>query len=131
MKLTVVPFGIAASLLCGCGGGGGFDGDQSPFSGSYIGSYTTDIPENGGTVSGSIDPSGHVRLRIQDNQVGSSSSFDGVVSSDGTFCGTRISGPIHATCTGSVSFHDVELFAEFSSGDAIIVSNVHMVLDRH
>ena len=110
-----VILALSVTVITGCGGGGGSNDNSpaatnSPFAGSYLGTFSTTNPQSG-TLNVTVGSNGTLTGTGHNNTAGQDETISGSVTNAGT---------------GSVTF-TYPTFSASASGTVAFASNGHLV----
>ncbi|MGI4790061.1 MAG: hypothetical protein ACRYFS_14565 [Janthinobacterium lividum] len=108
MTTAAIGASLIALFLAGCGGGGGNDSTptvatNSPFAGTYIGTFTTTNPQSG-TLNVTVATNGTLTGSGENTTVNEAETISGTVANSGSASVTFVYPTFTATASGTVAF---------------------------
>ena len=111
MKRSIIlgaVMALSAPLIAGCGGGGGNDNSSpvqtnSPFAGSYAGTFNTTNPQSG-TLNVTVGSNGTLTGTGHNNTTGQDETISGSVTNAGAGSVTFVYPTFSASASGTVAF---------------------------
>lgn len=104
-----VILALSVTVITGCGGGGGSNDNSSvatnsPFAGSYLGTFTDTGNNQSGTITATVSATGQVTGSSHNTTLNSDGPFTGSVDNSGNASFTIVNSKGTFTDKGSVAF---------------------------